>query len=538
MKRKLALAMGLLVSLSATGFAACGDDSGSDRVVSDYYTITVACQTEKGEREVMDVLAKRYQELYPDRKVVVTNMVNGPEGYMLTISQNKEMSPQIIWTSDMLHGAWDEFYVDLRPYYEQSAETDYSLYYETMLDTAGTNGKFKPTKNYTGEFRKDDLDTVDGKTQRSEYGLYYAPRDYNKPAVLCNTHAFAKLDAEYESEYKRMNGVTEMPADYQSATARLDEIVAGTDWDDMSDLYAFAKMIATRIEYLTNSYLNHPDEDKGMDNALAWEKYRALNLFLDWEPTYTTIMNDMGVDLFNDDGELQIAQYKEQFATIFNSLSPSETEEDQAIAPYISTIKGDDEFSRGTLFMRVCSRPLVLGYGNAFREAWGETSLQAIRLPVETIASGNSGYAISRVWEGKGVEVNGVYKSYTELSWDFLKFVITEEGQEVAGATGLNIPVLKSLYSAETNGGKTPAWRQVEKLGDMDNEAWVAGGEMKQDLFNIYQPKKRPALRALIKNLFLDLQKFSNDPEYLDTIIENHTRNYKNARPMDSLLGK
>ena len=114
--------------------------------------------------------------------------------------------------------------------------------------------------------------------------------------------------------------------------------------------------------------------------------------------------------------------------------------------------------------MRVCSRPLVLGYGNAFREAWGETSLQAIRLPVETIASGNSGYAISRVWEGKGVEVNGVYKSYTDLSWDFLKFIITEEGQEVAGATGLNIPVLKSLYSAETNGEEFVVIQRAVKM--------------------------------------------------------------------------
>ena len=52
MKRKLALAMGLLVSLSATGFAACGDDSGSDRVVSDYYTITVACQTERAKEKL------------------------------------------------------------------------------------------------------------------------------------------------------------------------------------------------------------------------------------------------------------------------------------------------------------------------------------------------------------------------------------------------------------------------------------------------------------------------------------------------------
>ena len=529
MKKKFAVLMSLLLSASTVGMAACGTTNNSV-TESDYYTITVACQTEKGEKEVMDVLAREYEAKYPDRKVEVKTMANGYDAYMLTIASDRSMSPNVIWTSDSLHGAWDEYHVDLRPYYEQSAETDYSLYYETMLDTAGTNGQFKPTKNYKGEFRKDDLDTTDG---RSDYGLYYAPRDYNKPAILCNTYIFNQLDKEYEALYKSVNSVEEMPADYQSATARLNSIVEGVEWDDMTDLYAFAKMIAGRISYLVN---NHPDNK----TARAWDKYRALNLFLDWEPTYTTVMHDMGIDLFNDNGELQLEQYKDKFAEIYNALSPQETAEDKELAPYLHSIKGDQEFSQGTLFMRVCSRPLVLGYGNYFRGVYGSTSLQAIRLPMEYIAAGCSGYAISRVWDGanKGVKVNGVFKSYTELSWDFVKFIITREGQEAAGATGLNIPVLKSLYDAESNGGVEPAWRKVENLGDMDNVAWVAGKELKQDLFNIYRPKTRPELREVIKFFFIDLQKYSNDKDYLDDLIAARSKEYKNKAPTSCLLAK
>ena len=222
------------------------------------------------------------------------------------------------------------------------------------------------------------------------------------------------------------------------------------------------------------------------------------------------------------------------------ALSPQETEEDKELAPYLHSIKGDQEFSQGTLFMRVCSRPLVLGYGNYFRQVYGSTSLQAIRLPMEYIAAGCSGYAISRVWDGanKGIKVNGVFKSYTELSWDFIKFIITQEGQEVAGATGLNIPVLKSLYNAENNGGVEPAWRKVANLAEMDNEAWVAGKELRQDLFNIYQPKKRPELREVIKFFFIDLQKYSDDKDYLDDLIAARSKEYKNKAPTSCLLGK
>ena len=524
MKKKLALLMGLLVATSACSFAACGEKDAKN------YKITIACDVETGETVVMKKLVAEYEAMYPDRKVEISSMAQGFQEYMNTIAQSRDMSAQIIWTTDSLHGAWDDYYVDLRPYYEQSAETDYSLYYETMLDTTGTNGKMKPTKNYKGEFRSDDLDTVDGKSgKRSEYGMYYAPRDYNKPAILCNMHAFAKLDTEYEKTYKAENGITQMPESYQSTTARVEEIIAGVNWDEMADLYAFAKEVATRIYYLTVYH----------DEAKDWESYRALNLFLDWEPTYTTVMYDLGVDLFAENGEIQIAQYEEQLKTIRDGLVPSATDEDKKIAPYLHSTHGDEEFSKGTLLMRVCSRPVIVGYGNTFSAIYGTTGLQTLKIPTEYVAAGNSGYAISRVWENKGVKVNGVYKSYTDLSWDFIKFIITKEGQEVAGATGLNIPVLKSLYDAESNGGVEPAWRQVANFASMDHDAWVAGKELKQDLFNIYQHKKRPQLRNLVSFFFMDLQKQSTEKDYLKSIIDSTTKKYnKDNGAANLVLGK
>ena len=534
MKRRIALMMGLFMSASVASMAACGD-KGGNVVKSDYYTITVACQTEQGEEEVLRVLKARYEQLYTDRKIEVkTFSGEGFEQYMLGIAAKPDSSPNIIWTSDTLHSQWDEYFTDLRPYYEASEETDYSLYYETMLDTAATNGYFKPTKNYKGSFRSDDLDTADGYEDykhHSEYGLYYAPRDYNKPAILCNTYLFAELDKEYEKQYKATEGVGEMPEGYQSTTARLQTIVDGTDWEEMNDLYAFTKLIASRIAYV----VDNPSSTK---NGKAWALKSALNLFLDWEPTYTTVMHDLGVDLLSDKGELQLSQAKEQLESIHAALFPAETEEDKNTAKYMTSTNGDEEFSKGYVFMSVCSRPVVLGYGNTFRGSYGETCLEAIRLPVEYIAAGNSGYAISNIWDGKGVSVNGAYKSYTELSWDFIKFIITEDGQELAGETGLNIPVLKKLYSAETNGGVTPAWRKVESLGEMDNEAWIAGEELKQDIFNIYQPQKRNAFRTQMKMFFVNLQKSNYNEGTLDKLIESVSKNYSYQKPTECLLNK
>lgn len=535
MKRNVALIMGLL--MSATCLAACGGGDGGNNVTNaDYYEITVACQTEMGEEEVLRVLKARYEELYTDRKVVVkTFSGEGFEQYMLGIASEQGSSPHIIWTADTLHSQWDQYFVDLRPYYEASPDTDYSLYYETMLDVASTNGYFKPTKNYTnplGKFNRELDANSDGKENyknQSEYGLYYAPRDYNKPAILCNTHLFDELDSDYETVYKAVEGVAEMPSDYKSTRARLAEIVAGTAWNKLSDLSVFAKFIAERMVYISNNATT----DRNMGRK--WGQRAVLNLFLEWEPTYTTILNAMDIDILKDDGSLELNAYKNKFEALHASLFPGETELDKQIAGVMTTTNGGIQFSSGNLFLSVCSRPVVLGYRNTFQGSYGSACLETIPFPVEEIAAGNSGYAISNIWEDHGVSVNGVYKSYTELSWDFIKFIISEEGQEVAGKTGLNIPVLKKLYSAETNGGVEPSWRKVESLGSMSHDAWVAGRELRQDTYNVFKAEKRNAIRNVTKTFFANLQTKNYNEGSLQALIDETIRSYNLQNPTSHL---
>ena len=319
-----------------------------------------------------------------------------------------------------------------------------------------------------------------------------------------------------------------MPEDYKSSYARLNEIVAGNDWDSMDDLYAFAKFVAKKMVYIINA----SEGDRTMGRK--WSNRAVLNLFLEWEPTYTTILNDLGVDIINDDGTLNLAP-AEKLESIHAGLFPNETEEDKAVAKLMTTTTNGVVFNTGNLFMSVCSRPVVLGYSKTFKMLYGDTYMETIAFPVEEIAAGNSGYAISRVWDGKGVTVDGVYKSYNDLSWDFIKYIISEEGQEVAGATGLNIPVLKKLYSAETNGGVTPAWRKVEMLGSMSNDAWVAGGELRQEMFNIFKTEKRAAFRNIVRTFFTNLQKTNYNEGSLDKLITATTNQYNLQNPTKNI---
>ena len=478
-----------LVSMSCAlaamlGFSGCfGGGNSGETQNADHFEITIACQAEQSEQQVVEKLAAEYMKSHTDTKIVVKSFSGQDfETYMLGVSGNKAKSPNIIWTSDAYHSRWDDYFVDLRPYYEASAETDYSLYYESMLDTAGTNGSFKPTKSYTGSFRSNDKDTTD---DRSEYGLYFAPRDYNKPTLLCNTKLFENLDKQYEEYFG---------APAQTTTARLNEIVAGNSWDSIDDLFTFSKMIAERVDAI----VAHASTlgVNGAEVSSDWGDAYALDLKLSWEPTYTTIFEALGVGkLINADGSLSLSQNAAALETLHNYLYPA------GVQHLCCNIEDDMQFSQGNIFMKVVSRPIVVTYASAFKTMYGSTSLQSIQIPAEKIAAGCSGYAINRYYDDKSVTVGETTKGYTDICWDFIKYIITEDGQEVAGATGSNIPVLKSLHTADAT------WKKVQDLTEMNHAAWVAGGELKQDWYTVYQSDYRYAFSQKFANFFLNFIK-------------------------------
>lgn len=533
--------MSCMMAAMVLGAAACGGEI-PDNVVKDYYEITVACQSEDSEKKVLEVLAAAYTAKNPDTKIKITTFSGKDfENYMLGLAQNRNDSPNIIWTSDSYHGRWDNYFTDLRPFYERSAETDYSLYYEAMLDTASQNGYFKPTKNYTGEFRKNDLDTnsdgLESYSNHSPYGLYYAPRDYNKPAVLCNTHIFKKLDERYEAMIIEEKGA--LPADYQSTMDRMDAIVAGEDWNEAEDLFAYARVVAERITYILNTVDQKLLDDSTPSDEFKklvsiqneWQNISVADLKLGWEPSYVTLLTGMGVtNIVNEDGSLGLASHKDTLERLHGLMYP-----DGVRNLYYS--EGEDaSFAAGRTMMRVVSRPVVLGFIDTFTIAYGSAGLQCLQFPVEAVAAGNSGYAINNYYHGKGVTVNGVYKSYDDMSWDFIKYIITEEGQEVAGATGNNIPVMKKLYDKEANGGVEPAWRKVEELQGMNHDAWVAGAELKQDWFNIYNARSRTGLRGFIQQFFNNFQKSNYMEGSLDALLDRTNKNYNSLSPTKNLL--
>ena len=501
--------------LSVTACGGGGKDKTSENITADKFAITVACASEQSEQEVMETLATAFMAKNPEYSIKVEGFSGASfDNYMYQLAADRTNSPNIIWTMDSMHASWHKYFTDLRPFYERDASTDYSLYYESMLDVATLNGEFKPTANYTGSFarEKDTATGLEDYKNHSPYGIYYAPRDYNKPAIICNGHKFKELDDLYESL------VPSRPADYVSTTQRLNDIVAGNNWDDLNDLFEFAEFIASRRNETIKLL-----KDKGdIKTANSWSKYYAIDLKLSWEPTYVTFLTALGVDtLFKADGSLDIERHTAIFEALHEKL--------YKIDGITNSDAADTDFTNEINFMKIVSRPVLLGTKNRFEAVHnGENALQCIQIPVENIAAGNSGYAINNYYHDKTVTVNGVTKSYDDICWEFIKFIITEEGQNVAGATGHNIPVLKSLR-------ESGEWTEVEGLENMNHFAWVAGGELKQDWYDFYTVESRTGFRNEMTIFFLNFVKSNYGSGDFAKLLQATKTGFDNLNPTGSV---
>ena len=190
--------------------------------------------------------------------------------------------------------------------------------------------------SYTGEYKP--LSEDDSK----EYGLWYAPRDYNKPTIVYNTKLMAELGIEIPDT---SNG-----------------------WG-MPEFFAFCQQV------------NNTIEAKAQENR-SYRGYRAIHLFSAWEPVYTTLFANMGSDGIIKDGTYNLSSAKNE--AIMTELYDN-------LFQYEYMIDTDDAFNSGTVCMTVVSRPLIVGMANQM----GKDSINFLPFPGEKVAAGCSGYGIT-----------------------------------------------------------------------------------------------------------------------------------------------
>ena len=446
MKTKKIISLVACVILACSAMACGGKPPMTQQQESGKYNITVACQQEEGEIEVLKNLAEEYEKTHTDVNIIINDFGGGNlDDYMSNNGRVKTLA-DIVWVPDDMFAPWAEkggFFLDLREFYESSKETAYSNYYESMLHAASYTGEYKPLSESTD----------------AKYGLYYAPRDYNKIGIAYNTQLFQQFGIE-------------VPTDFSHEA-----------WN-METFIDFLQDVAEKIQ------------EKGEAYALT---YRAISFFLQWEPVYTTVFKEMGGDsIVKEDGTLNLdsENNKKLMRKLYDELFSNET-----------IIGTEMDFKKGYTLMATCVRPVAY---TAYMQRKG--TVDFLPFPAKAIGAGCSGYAITKEKANATQTVNGVSKTNKELCWDFIKYIITEEGQEVAGSFGTSVPILKSL---EENG----AW--MKAMGeDKNHAAWLAGEELRLTTYNRYATDIRTALRSNVSAIFSDLQNKTSGAEnkFLNTL--------------------
>lgn len=463
MKKLLSLITCTVISLGSVFFPTSCGNQGTQGTVKGKYNITVAVQKDEGELELMEIYKEAYEKKHPEVNIVIKDFKGALfQAYMSKYAMSEKDLPMMIWMPDDqfdFHAAGG-YFVDLRPYYEQSAETDYTLYYESMLHAASYADEFRPTTSYSGSFEGEKSDS-------RQYGIYFAPRDYNQIGIVYNKNLFKEFNIE------------------------VPDTSDGWTFNEYIDLI---NEIAEKIQAGGNKHLAK----------------RAANIFLPWEPVYTTVFNEFGTDGLTKDGvyNMDSEKNKEICAYLYENIYKTK-----------QCFDATDSFAKGTVFMTTASHATVKSFAEKIKDKEGNPAIDFLPYPMEYVAAGCSGYGITSIHAGDKQTVNGVTKTSAELCWDFIKFILSEEGQELGGESGYIQPILKSL----ANTGK---WLTALDPS-MNHKAFAFGKELKQNSFNAYDPQCRDALRSIFTTTFGDLQNVNTGKP--DAMAKNTFPKFKSA---------
>lgn len=463
-KTALFIAVAVLAAQTAL-FAACGRDPFNDQTdVTGKYNITVGYKDSDGGKVVLEALKENYEKTHADVNIKLKSYGDTFDTFMNQNWANQSNIPDVLWMPDNEFAGWakGDYFVDLREYYEADSSTSYDLYYKSMLDCASYSGEFKPLSESTD----------------AKYGLYFAPRDYNKVVIAINKDLFESY------------GVS---------------VPDTSDGWSMDDFFALCTGIENKIKDRVNG---------GDIEATAT---RAVFFQLSSEVVYTTMFDAMGSDgIIDSDGKLVLdnAVNSAILDRYYDELTASDYK--------LSTTASD--FERGLCFMRCIVRPTAVDLS-----AWLD-NMDFLPFPAKkadgsvAIGSGCSGYGISKMHAEEVRTVDGKDKKVKDLAWDFIKYVISEEGQQVAGKTGLSVPVLKSL-------AQSGEWKKAIGGETLNHAAFLAGDELVLDTYNVFDAQLRNKLRPHVVSFFDNMSNKNNGKkENRGVFLQNCVQQFEAAK--------
>ena len=280
------------------------------------------------------------------------------------------------------------------------------------------------------------------------------------------------------SDYMTRDGLKE--SDYFDAVVNIAK--SGTDFDAAgvdypTDDWTWAEFEATcrALAAKTSDIL-----------ALTGQQiFYPVDMNLNWEAVYYPAIRSFGGDLF--DRSAGTAIYNE--SGVLNGMNTLLALADRELA--VSPSETGASFPAKQSAMHFTTRPNIVSFANSLTDLGGNATIDFVSMPsfggVETsyIGMGCTGYAIS----------SQCSEEKREAAWDFLKFIMTEEGQNAFCASGAGVPVLKAMAADEN-----AVFRQY--LPNANHDAFVQFSE--RDLPMNYMHGLDPNTHLAVRQVLVD----------------------------------
>ena len=382
MKKLLLLIMAFVVAISCV---ACGPTANNDKI-----EIVIGYDGgDSGEEELLMTWREAFIEENPEVKIKLKAFTGSNyNNTMMNYNSAPNSMPDIIWTTGEEHATWatNGMFINLKSRLEADEDIDLDDFYPSMI-------------NCTHKYDSDE-------------GIYFVPRDYNKPVLIINKVVF------------RYAGFSE------------EEITGLKDGWNYGKFLNVCERLRTAMDAVTDT------GSEEWKHGVRFKNY-PLDAQMTWNASYMSFIKSFGGKLVEDNGTINfvsdanIAAYGQIYELMANKYIPS------------SNTQGTADFSRLGSAMVIKSRPSLASLSQSDTEKY---DLDFLPLPLDYVGVGCSGYAISRKAKDRvGTSTLNVDNlSNEDYAYKFIKFIVSEEGQKIGAATGSIVPVLQSLKNDES----------------------------------------------------------------------------------------
>lgn len=306
--------------------------------------------------------------------------------------------------------------------------------------------------------------------------LYILPREFCQVVMYFNEEIFDIAGVEYPTPQMTQDEFLQMCADLRAGIDKSSEV------NDYNVKYSDA------VEYLCDV------------NAL-------------WDSWSWPLIKQFGGEIVNANGEAAMNS-----GEVYNAVKFWKTMRDKNYAGPVATANVGVSF-------RMQQAPIYFHTRNVMTNIYAESKqIKGVqKLGVTALPQFGSQYAVGSGASGYSMYMNSEHK--TE-AWLFLKFIASEQGQNILGGTGNGIPSVKSMLT-----DPNAAWRTYthEALGNaFDNDAFIYGMNFEEspycstrDFFQYIPVTQQANVLQCISSVFATIDTEKNSDEDIRASISN-----------------